>query len=91
MEAGRGRDGNIAVGHPNLLVRGDSGEQPGIHLFEVQQGKSEFALVTFADVAAEKVGEQVLAVADAEDRNTCFEDRAVQCGAFVIVDAAGAA
>ncbi len=58
----------IAVAHPDLLAAFDAVED-GVGMNDVELGEAVFAAVAFVDMAAEDVRHQLMAVADAEDRN----------------------
>lgn len=94
-----GRHGTKALGQ--LLYVVDVAHPGGLFDFEPFEefagrihhglGLSEFPLVGFGDDAAEGFGDQLHAVADAEDGDAQFEDFAVDAGAGLVVYAVGAA
>jgi hypothetical protein len=76
------------VGHPDLLVIAHTAQQPGIRARKkVQYGKAELAFVTLSDRSAEQVRDQLLAITNSEDRNTCDQCGALYERARLVVDA----
>ena len=57
----------IAVAHPDLLAAFDAVED-GVGMEDVELGEAVFAPIALADMAAQDVGHQLLAVADTEHR-----------------------
>ena len=58
---------------------------------QFERGQAVLAFVALADLAAQQVRHQLLAVADAEDGGPAAKDRGIHCGAAGLVNAGGAA
>ncbi len=76
-EPWRQRRHPVPVAHPHLLARTflpDVAEQRAI-AGDIDEGAAEFAMVGRLHLAAELLTQQLLAVADAQDRHAEFEHR----------------
>src|SRR5688572_20236659 len=77
------RDGidAVAVAHPdrNLGADGEPSEGPTGHL-DLQRRGPVFAVIGFVNTAAQHLGDQLKAVADAEDRDPRLEDPWIRPG-----------
>ena len=82
---GRFQDG-VAVTHPDRQLRGQIVEEPG-PLLDPDTGRSVFAFTGRGDLAAELVGEQLHAIADAQHRDAGIERRRVAARGGLLVDA----
>ncbi len=90
-EAGWGLGDAVAVGHPDGHGGGKAGEDVGGGVALVDDGVTVFALAGGGDAAAELVGDELHAVADAEDGEAGVEDVGGGQGRAFIVDGGGAA
>jgi hypothetical protein len=79
------------VRHPDLLVVAHAGKQDRVGAGKVQQCKTELALIPFANFTTQQVGDQMLAITDAEYRQTGGQNRCLQRRARLVVDAARSA
>ena len=82
---GRFQDG-VAVTHPDRQLRREIIEEPG-PLLDPHTGRSVFAFTGRGDLAAELVGEQLHAIADAQHRDAGIERRRVAAWGGLLVDA----
>jgi len=90
LEAGRDLGDAVAVGHPDGERGGQTLEERRVGSV-VDDGVAVLALVGGFDLAAELVGEELHAVADAEDGKSGLEDVGRQLGRVVVVDRGRAA
>ena len=81
----------VAVGVPNLQRPGQVGEERGGGILDVQCALAVFAFLAGFDLAAEKMGEQLHAVADAEDGEAQIENAGVRHGGVLGINAGRAA
>ena len=72
---------HVAMAHPDLLRAGEPGEQRIGAVVEFEGGEAVLALVALADLAAQQVRHELLAVADAEHRLAAVENRRIDGGA----------
>ena len=79
LEARRGGDDGVGVGHPHLLLQGQLAEQ-GRRRGDLERRAAVLAGVGAGDLAAELLGHQLGAVADAEDGNAAPVDGLVDGG-----------
>jgi hypothetical protein len=76
----------VAVAHPDLLFILDLGQKPRT-VDDAQGGKAVFALLGRDDLAAERVGHELDAVANAQDRDAEVEDALGRVRRTLAVDA----
>ena len=69
VEAGRRRGHQIAMAHPDLLAARDAAEENIVRRGEIELGETVLAAIALLDLSAEEMRHQLLAVADAEDRD----------------------
>ncbi len=55
--------------HPDSAAVGDAAENRGIRRRNIEYGKSELAFNARTHIPAEEVGDELLSVANSEDRN----------------------
>ena len=80
----------VAVAHPDLLLVLDLGQEPRTG-GDAQGGEAVFALLGRDDLAAERVGHELDAVADAQDRDAELEEALGRVRRALVVDALGTA
>ena len=86
LEAGRQPLDRIAVAHPDRLLGLQTGEE-SIALGHRDDGRPELLAAEGHDLAAERLGHQVQAIADAQDRHAAGPERRVGMGRARFVDA----
>ena len=89
-KAGREHGGIVAVGHPDVHGGGEAGEEWSL-ADEGDFGVAVLAVGGAFDASAQVVGDELEAVADAEDGDAEGEDGGVGGGRVGVVDRAGAA
>lgn len=77
-------DGGVAVGHPDVDLGGQAGEEAVVRA-DADPGVAVFALFGGLDLAAEVMRDELQAVADAEDRQAGGEDLGVSRGSIGVV------
>ena len=87
VEAGRHLGDAVAVAHPDRHRRWQALEDGGVAVGLVDHGGAVLAALAGGDAAPQLVGEQLHAVADAEDRQAALEDVGGGRGRPFIVDA----
>ena len=90
VEAFRQARDRVAVAHPDGLLALDAGEQRVVR-GDADVGRAVLAMVERDDVAAELVGHQLGAVADAEDGDAARPDGRIRPRRARVVDRVGAA
>jgi hypothetical protein len=92
LEAGRKRGDAVAVGHPHVerLALGEAMED-AFGPLDDDSSVAVLALLRGLDLAAELVGDELQAVADAEHRDAEVENALVDAGRALAVHARGAA
>jgi hypothetical protein len=76
----------VAMAHPDLLLVFDLGQEPR-RVEDAQGGEAVLALLRRDDLAAEEVGHELDAIADAEDRDAELEDALVRVRRALAVNA----
>ena len=76
--------------HPNLLRAFGTSEHNRRLPGRLQRGQAKFTAIPWGYRTPQQVGDQLLAVTNAENRDTRRQDTRVYGGAGVIVNAAGA-
>ena len=89
-EAGRHLCDGIAMAHPYRCLFGDAFEECGAAV-SVEIGVTVFMFFRFRNFAAQGLGHELHAVADAEDRHTCFEYVRIDLRRIFRIDAGWAA
>ena len=72
----------VAVRIPDLQFPGQIGEQGAGRVFDRERALAVFALLAWLDLAAEKLGQDLEAVANAQHRNAELENLRSGSGAF---------
>ena len=89
-EAGRHLCDGIAMAHPYRCLFGDALEECGAAV-SVEIGVTVFMFFRFRNFAAQGLGHELHAVADAEDRHACFEYVRIDLRRIFRIDAGWAA
>jgi hypothetical protein len=79
------------VRHPDLLVIRHTAEEIGFLASQIEECEAELALISLADITAEEMCDELLAVANSQHRNARGEHRRVHGRAGIVIDAAGSA
>jgi hypothetical protein len=87
MKAGWRRSHQIAVRHPDLLVVRDAAQQPRIVVQKIEDRETEFSLVALAHRPSEQLRDQLLAVANPQNRNTGCENGTFNGRTGIVVNA----